>query len=286
MITIVSMSRRPDLYRDFVKQAESKMGSLIDNYLVFVNDPNFLPFYKNLEASSSKVKVYSAPEDFVYKHGHDKVYNFLESKVQSTFILKLFDTDEIVVNSKLLEEEIKKTNLDIYGMKTWMQRGDVWEVKYQLYRKGVLRWSGLVHENQESPTGRPMMFWPGPPEITKSTEPSLSGKPDSIHLVPDDGKSPIWIFQGALENLKILHHNALDTFSSNLKKTDDGFIILEKTPEGTDSDRRNLLYESLAWRIVNEDLPHSAKGWFQRHYQINKEVIDWYYDRAKKLYKL
>ena len=49
MITIVSMSRRPEMYRDFVKQAESLMSNLVTSYFVFVNNPDFLPFYKSLE---------------------------------------------------------------------------------------------------------------------------------------------------------------------------------------------------------------------------------------------
>jgi hypothetical protein len=250
MITIVSMSRRSEMYRDFVEQIEKLMGELVDAYLVFVNDPQLLPFYKSLELKNSKVKVFNAPEDFVFKYGHDTVYNYIEKQVQSKFILKLFDTDTVEVNSRLLEQELKE-NFDIYGMETYMERGDVWETKYQLYKKGVIEWYGLVHENQHLKKG-------------------------VIH-------SPSKI----LKNLKIYHHNALDLESEKVEKTPDGqFIILKKTQENTDSDRRNLLYETLAWTIANASGRHDNPGWFKKHYEINKEVIDWYYERARRKYKL
>jgi hypothetical protein len=246
-ITIVSMSRRPEMYRDFVKQSEELMGNLIVSYFVFVNDPILLPFYKNLEQSSPKIKVYNAPEDFVIRYGHDTVYNYLEKLVQTPYILKLFDTDTLEVDSKLFEEELKK-NLDIYGMETYMERGDVWETKYQLYKKGIMEWFGLVHENQHF-------------KSSISTPTKLKG-------------------------LKIYHHNALDTESSNLEKTPDGFLLLKKTQEDSDSDRRNLLYETLTWKIVHENGRQDNPGWFLKHYEYNKPVVDWYYERAKRKYKL
>jgi len=81
--------------------------------------------------------------------------------------------------------------------------------------------------------------------------------------------------------------NALDPASNEeLEKTADGFIILKKTEEGTDSDLRNLLYETLTWRIVHENGRQQHRGWFLRHYEINHEVVDWYYHRAKQKYNL
>lgn len=249
MVTIVSMSRRPDMYRDFVENVEKTMGSLVDAYFVFVNDPQLLPFYKAFELKQGKIKVFNAPEDFVFKYGHDTVYNYLEKQVQTPYILKLFDTDTIEVDPKLLEEELK-SGFEVYGMETYMERGDVWEVKYQLYKKGVLEWFGLVHENQHYKD--------------KST----------VH------KAEI------LRGLKVYHHNALDQESAKLEKNAEGFIILQKTTEGTDSDRRNLLYETLTWKIVHENGRHDNAGWFHRHYHFNKEIVDWYYERARKKYRL
>ncbi len=43
---------------------------------------------------------------------------------------------------------------------------------------------------------------------------------------------------------------------------------------------RNLLYEGLTYRIVHEHLQHRYRGWFLRHYEINKEIVNWYYNRA------
>lgn len=240
------MSRRPQMYKQFVDQIENLSGTLIDSYFVFVNDPQTLPFYKSLEISNPKVKVFNAPEDFVYRYGHDTVYNYLEKQVQSPYVLKLFDTDTVEIDPKLLEEELKK-GADIYGMETYMERGNVWETKFQLYKKGVLEWFGLVHENQH-----------------------FKGNVNAEKM----------------ESIKVYHHNALDPESANLKKNAEGFIILEKTKEGSDSDLRNLLYETLTWKIVNENGRHDNPAWFHRHYEFNKEVVNWYYSRAKKRFKL
>lgn len=253
MITIVSMSRRTEMYRDFVEQVEKSMGNLVSAYFVFVNDPILLPFYKALEQKNSKVRVFNAPVDFVYRYGHDTVYNYLEKGIQTPYILKLFDTDTIEVDAKLLEEELKATFLgvqgfDIYGMETYMERGNVWETKYQLYKTNFLTWYGLVHENQHFKT------------------PHQSSK--------------------TLKSLKVYHHNALDPESAKLEKNAEGFIILKKTQEDSDSDRRNMLYETLTWKIVNEGGRHDNPGWFKQHYSFNKEVVDWYYDRARKKFKL
>jgi hypothetical protein len=86
--------------------------------------------------------------------------------------------------------------------------------------------------------------------------------------------------------MKVQHRNAIDSKSQNLKKNPEGFIILEKTEEGTDSDERNLLYETLTWKIVNENGRHDNPAWFRRHYEINSQVVDWYYLRAKERFKL
>lgn len=249
MITIVSMSRRPEKYRSFVQHTETVLGSLIKQYLVFTNDPQTYPFYKNLELENPKIKVINGPEDFVYRYGHDTVYNYLEQLVETPYILKIFDTDIIEVNLELFKAELlTDPSPDILGMETYMERGDVTETKFQLYRKGILKWYGLVHENQHFEQ----------PSVYSKTTP----------------------------NLKVYHHNALDPESAVLEKNAEGFILLKKTIEGSDSDLRNLLYETLTWKIVHERGRQDNAGWFHKHYEFNREIVDWYYHRAKKKFKL
>lgn len=244
-ITIVSMSRRPDLYKRFINDTENKLGDLIKQYIVFVNKDSIKDFYKQLTLENKKIRTIFASEDFVFKKGHDTVYNYLNQCVNSEYILKLFDTDFIEINK---DEFIKELNLnyDIYGIPTHMQRGNVLEIKYQLYKKGVLLYGGGVHEN---------------PFFQRD------------------------VSKHELKNFKVYHNNALDDYSKNIKKNKDGFIILEKTEEGSDSDERNLLYEYWTYKIVN-GAPHNALNWFLKHYEINKELIDWYAFRAIKKYNL
>ena len=127
-----------------------------------------------------------------------------------------------------------------------MARGDSREIKYQLYKKNIGNWVGMIHENFE--------FY---------SQPTLYD----------------------LLSLKVYHKNALDNFSKNLKKTFDGFIILEDCDENSDSYKRNLLYESLTYRIIHENLPHKYRGYLLKHYEINKTIIDKYYQKAINLWK-
>jgi hypothetical protein len=248
-ISVVSMSRRPELYFEFVKSLEKSIPDIIAEYIVFVNDPVTLPrYYSFANNDCNKVKILNAPEDFVFKYGHDTVYNYIEKKVIGDYIFKLFDTDVCEIDRDVFIEDLK-LNADIYGMDTFMERGNVWEVKYQLYKRGVLKWMGIVHENQ--------------------------------HFLIDSPKKL------TLKGLKVYHHNALDPESAEeLEKNAEGFIILKPTKEGSDSDRRNLLYETLTWKIVNEGGRHDHLGWFQKHYAINKDMVDAYYKRAKERFKL
>ena len=247
-ISVVSMSRRPDLYFEFVKSLEKSIPDIVVEYIVFVNDPVTLPRYYSFALNDcKKVKVLNAPEDFVFRYGHDTVYNYLEKKVVGDYILKLFDTDVCEIDHDVLVEDLSR-GADIYGMDTFMERGNVWEVKFQLYKRGILDWFGMVHENQHFKIEKPK--------------------------------------QDHLKGLKVYHHNALDPESAELEKNAEGYIILKRTAEGSDSDKRNLLYETLTWKIVNEGGKHDHLGWFQRHYQLNKDVVDWYYKRAKERFKL
>jgi hypothetical protein len=249
MISVVSMSRRPVLYKQFVQSMEEQMGTLVLEYLVFVNDKSIYSDYKQLEREfPNKLRVISTEEDFVFKYGHDMVYNFLDKQAKGDYILKLFDTDRIEIDFPTLQKEIE-SQADIYGIPTYMQRGDVWETKYQLYKKGVLTWFGLVHENQHFNLGNQNL----------------------VHVI--------------LKGMKVYHENALDPESAKLEKKN-GFIILQKTQEGSDSDSRNLLYETLTWKIVNENGRHDSRQWFVEHYQLNKEIIDDYAFRANKKYNL
>ncbi len=248
-ITIVSMSRRFDGYMKLIEQFESIIPEIIEQYIVFVNDNQIKSLYKSLENQNKKVKCIFAKEDFVFKNGHDTVYNYLDSLAQTNWILKLFDTDRIELNSQEFIQEFETFNKEtiIFGIPTYMQRGDVWETKYQLYKKGNTIWKDCVHEN--------LLF---------NTEPKAYD----------------------LKSFKVYHENAIDDISKNLKKDNEGFIILEKTEEGSDSDNRNLLYEYFTWKIVHGEFTHQHKQWFDKHYSKNKELIDWYYNRAKEKYNL
>jgi len=242
------MSRRLEAYKEFVRHTDELMGEWITQFRVFVNDPETLTGYKELERDVPKIKLFQAPPDFVFKHGHDTVYNFLEKNVESTYILKLFDTDIVYVDHDVFAKELGE-GPDIVGMNTYMQRGNVWEWKYQMYKPNLMKWFGLVHENQ---------VW----------------NSKDLKMIQSEG-------------LKVEHMNALDPESRELEKTPDGqFIILKKTEEGTDSDKRNMLYETLTWKIVHEGGRQQNAAWFHKHYEINREVVDWYYQRAKQKFNL
>jgi hypothetical protein len=243
-ISVISVTRRPEKYLQMINEVESKMGDLVLEYIAFVNDRTLFEKYRQIKADNSKVKLLLCPENYIFQNGHDKVYNVLGAAAKGKQILILFDSDSIEVQFDLFRQDILH-NQDLYVFDMYMQRGDVWEKKMQLYKNnGNLQWYGLVHENQTFTKKHP-----NPYEIC---------------------------------SFKVLHNNAIDNSSLNLKKTNNGFIILEKTEEGTDSDNRNLLYESLAYKIVNQNGRHLNRGWFIEHYKINKEVIDWYYERASK----
>jgi len=244
MITVLTASRRPDLYQILVQNLENQLGDLIDEYLVFVNDESQKEKYKKIRFSNSKIRIIFGKEDYIYKMGFDSLYNLLISQTKSKYCFMLFDTDIIEIDKEKFKQELA-TDKDLYSFSCYMQRGDVWEEKYQLFKRDLVQWFGLVHENQT---------FKYPPQIAK------------------------------LESLKIYHNNSIDKNSENVKKNKDGFIILEKTEEGSDSDKRNMLYETLTWKIVNESGRHQNPAWFKQHYSINKELIDDYYQRAKQKY--
>lgn len=246
-ISIISTTRRPQKYREFVEHIEAELGEFIESYISFVNDYRLRDEYKIIESQFSKVKIIYAPDNFLFKNGFDRVYNMLLKQVKTDYAWMLFDVDKVEVKDKKKFSDALSGFYNYIGIQTHMQRGDSLEIKYQLYKPDLLRWEGAVHENQV-----------------------FLGDVKQIDLSPDI--------------ISIKHLNVVDSESSKLNKTDDGFIILEKTEEGTDSDKRNLLYESLAYRIVHENLPHRYRGWFLRHYFINKRIIDWYYSRAVKLW--
>lgn len=247
-ITVISTTRRPEQYKQFLLNIERELGEFIESYLGFTNDLSTKESYKALKSEFPKLKIVYAPDNFIFKNGFDKTYNLLLNKVSTEYAWMLFDVDEVIVSDKSKFAESINGFYNYVGIPTHMQRGDSLEVKYQLYKTNLIRWEGAVHENQ-----------------------AFLGEVKSIDL-PDTV-------------IKVLHKNAVDTESSNLKKTDDGFIILERTTEGSDSDKRNMLYEGLTYRIVYEGLPHRYRGWFIRHYEINKEIIDWYYGRAIEKWK-
>lgn len=247
-ITIVSTTRRPEKYEKFIENTLKVVGKPIEGFIGFCNDKELVPAYKEINKKYPNLKMIYAPDNFIFKNGFAKVYNMLLKQVKTELAWMLFDVDEIVIEDYDLFIEILGSFHNYYGIKTHMKRGDSWELKYQLFDPTIIRWEGHVHENQM-----------GIEELKTINFPDKA--------------------------TKVIHNNIVDTESSNLKKTDDGFLILEKTTEGSDSDKRNLLYEGLTYRIVHENLQHKFRGWFLRHYQINKEIIDWYYERAKEIWK-
>jgi hypothetical protein len=246
MITVLTASRRPDLYKNLIANLEDQIGDLVDEYIVFVNDDSLKEEYKKIKYLYSKIKFIFAKEDYIYKMGFDSLYNLLIEQSKSKYCLMLFDTDTIEVNKDLLKQELSEDK-DLYSFDCYMQRGDVWEEKHQLFKKDLVKWFGLVHENQQ------------------------------FNRQPTHSK---------LTSFKVYHNNSVDKESQDVKKNAEGFIILEKTEIDSDSDKRNLLYETLTWKIVNEGGRHLNAGWFHKHYSINKEIIDEYYNRAKEKFHL
>jgi hypothetical protein len=242
MVSVLSATRRPQEYEKMVLQVENEMGDIIQEYLAFVNNDNVRAEFKEIALRISKVRIVNAPENYIYRNGFDSIYNTLMKAAKGSHVLMIFDSDEIIVNVDILRQELE-SDFDIFGFQMYMQRGDSWETKYQLYRNdGLVRWFGLVHENQQF-----------------SREPKMKQLPKDV--------------------LHVLHMNARDNESKTLQKKD-GIIVLEKTEEGTDSDERNLLYESLTWKIIHENGRHLHKPWFEKHYAINQTIIDEYHQRA------
>lgn len=242
-ITVVTTTRRPDKYEKFVENTIKTVGKPIEGFIGFCNDIGLKPLYKKIEHENPMVKMIYAPDNYIFKNGFAKTYNMLLKQVKTELAWMLFDVDEVIIEDYDKFIEILGSFHNYYGIRTHMKRGDSWEDKFQLFDPNVIRWDGYVHENQIG-----------------------MGELKSI-IFPDNV-------------IKVIHNNIVDTESANLEKTEDGFIILKKTEEGTDSDRRNLLYEGLTYRIVHENLHHKFRGWFLKHYEINKEVIDEYYKRA------
>ena len=244
MLSILTATRRPEEYLNMVQRVESAMGDLITEYIAFVNNDNVKDEFRHINKDHEKITVMFAPENFLYKQGFDTVYNTLMKRAKSEYVCMIFDADTIEINYEQFVKDLAEKK-DAYTFQMYMERGNVWEKKLQLYKNdNLLKWFGLVHENQ---------MFQRQPEVKD------------------------------IDSLKILHYNARDEKSKNLHYKDN-FIILERTEEGTDSDRRNLLYEGLAWKIVNENGRHMNKAWFEKHYTINKDVIDWYHERAEKIW--
>jgi hypothetical protein len=247
MISIITVTKRREGYKSMVESIEKQTGGLVDRYIAFTNNLQTHDAYKAIEAENSKVKIFYGKENFIYKSGFDTVYNFLHTKVPpENWIFVAVDVDNIEINKEQLEKDIA-TDPDMMSIQMYMQRGNVWETKNLFYKaNNLFQWHGLVHE---------IMNFNRQPKIIPTTA------------------------------IKIIHNNALDKTSQEIKKSQDGFPILEKAEEGSDSEKRNLLYESLVYRIVNEGGRHAHKQWYDRYYQINKEVIDYYNEKAKEYFK-
>jgi hypothetical protein len=259
-ISLITATRRPDKYFELIQEVDSKMGSLIKEFNALVHESQS-DEYKKIKEKNSKIRILKVSDNYIYKNGWDSVYNLLGKFSTSNFLLMLFDTDKI---ENLNLEEFKKylnSGYDLFGFNVFMQRASgVYEKKYQLYRNNFgFEWRGAVHENLIN---------------TKSANGILHS--NLLHKQ----------FEIPIEHFSILHQNALDIYSTQTKRNKDGFVILEKLEEGSDSFERNLLYETLTWKIVNENMFHYNKLWFEHHYKVNKDAVDYYYNIAKKKYDL
>ncbi len=245
MISILTASRRPEGYKKLVEQLEqSSIAELIENYIVMVDNEAQHDEFKSIKDTYSKVKIMKVQHNYIYNNGWDAVYNILAKAAKTPYVWLLFDTDIVKIDGEQFKKDMEQ-QADVYSYPTYMQRGDAQETKAQLYKKDCLEWFGALHENQ---------MFKRQPKVADITSANVS------------------------------HNNALDAESKNIRKSSDGFLLLDKTQEGTDSDKRNLLYEGITWKIVHGEFKHQHMGWFQRHYELNKEVIDWYHDRAEQIY--
>lgn len=248
MITLISASKRVNDCFNMLDNAYKLMPNTLNESIILVagNEELHNQYKEKIQKNFKNCKIICAKEDFYFRKGFDTGYNLLNKAANNKFILALCDSDVLTVNENKLIEDLNE-DLDYYLGEIFMERGEATEKKYLLYKKESSNWYGLVHEN-------------------------LQLKPDS------KGKE--------ITSFSIKHLNAKDKFSKNLKKTDDGFIILERPDVDSDSYQRNLIYEYLAYLIANKNGRHLFQGWFKRHYEINKELIDEYYNIAKEKYNL
>ena len=246
-LSTISASRRPTGYLNLVKQLEEKLSDYIVEYLCFIDDVKLKPEYDKIKEQYPKVKIILAQENYIWKNGWDSVYNLLIKSSKGLICWMIFDSDEIILdNSERFIDDLYDGEL--FGINTKMQRGNVFENKFQLfYNNGNIKYFGLVHENQ--------IFMNHSPKIK------------------------------ILNSIRINHNNALDKNSKELKKTEDGIPILEIEEEGTDGYNRNLLYEGLTWKVVNQNGRQQNRDYLIRYYNVNKEVIDEYYKRAVEKWK-
>ncbi len=241
-LSIITASRRPQGYLNLVKQLDEKLSNYIVEYLCFIDNKELKSEYDKIKEQYPKVKIILAQENYIWKNGWDSVYNLLIRTSKGNHCWMLFDSDEIILdNPKRFVNDLNDGEL--FGINTKMQRGNVFENKFQLfYNNGNIKYYGLVHENQ----------------IYLNHSPNVK----------------------ILNSIRINHNNALDKNSKELKKTEDGIPILEMEEEGTDGYLRNLLYEGITWKIVNQNGRQQNRDYLIRYYNVNKEVIDKYYKKA------
>jgi len=245
--SILTASRRPEGYLNLVRQLEEKLSNYVVEYLCFIDKAELKPEYDKIKEQYPKVKIILAQENYIWKNGWDSVYNLLIKSSKAVMCWLLFDSDEIVLDNT--EQFIHDLyDGELFGINTKMQRGNVFENKFQLfYNNGNIKYFGIVHENQ--------VFLKHSPNIV------------------------------VLNSIRINHNNALDKNSKELKKTEDGIPILEMEEEGTDGYNRNVLYEGLTWKVVNQNGRQQNRDYLIRYYNVNKDIIDEYYKIASEKWK-
>lgn len=248
MITAITVTKRPDQFERLVQEI-GKINCVNEVFaLVAEKDDIHKQFSEiknrvNTIYSDDFFKLIKAPFDFLFKNGFDSAYNLLAKKAKNDIILTLTDSDYIEEINNDLFENEIK-DVKCGIVNIYMQRGDSEEKKALIYNRNYCNWYGVVHENLMSKTQ---------------------------------------IETKEITSLKLNHKNAKDDFSKNVKKNEQGFIILEKLSPGSDSYNRNVIYEYHTYMIVNNNARQINRDWFFQHYEINKEAVDYYYNEAIKI---
>ena len=247
MITAITTTKRPEQFERLVQDIV-KINN-VNEVIAFVAEKDdihkqFSDIKNRINANYSKdfFKLIKAPFNFLFQSGFDTAYNILAKKAKNDTILTFTDSDYVEEINNELFESEIK-DIKCGLVEIYMERGNALEKKALIYNKNSCHWYGVVHEN---------LISPGAIKLTEIT------------------------------SLKLKHLNARDEYSKNLKKNEEGFIILEKLNPGSDSYDRNVIYEYHTYMIVNNNSRQMNRDWFLKHYEINKDAVDYYYNEALK----